>query len=383
MFAFGILISSLTSPTFAAVKAGTPCTKLNQTQVSAGYSYTCIKSGKKLVWSKGVKVAAPTPMASPTPIATPVPTPSPTPTQSSMPLPSPTSTKESVQLDPVLVHLQDLISAINLADAGFTPKVNALIEEGPNGNWPNIAIDSATFALKFYAAAGLVEKQTVVNVLLGRTQPWLQARSSQYAPNCVSSTYVFTGNASLCSANWATVYSHLPDAITGDVRVTVKSDLSLVTPRIEWPYWPAMPHEIFHTYQQGRSSALGLSSDAWPAWFREGSAQAMAYSAYQKYLGGNYLAMLDISAQGGTGWGKSACTTGLPDLKPVCEYTEGFAASEYFLSRFGFGAYIDIFSKAGPSDFSGRFFMATGETLDAFYAEANSYLKSTGWASGK
>ena len=82
----------------ATPKAGTTCTKLNQAQVSGGYTYTCIKSGKKLVWSKGVKVAVPTPMASPTPIATPVPTlspiatasPSPTPISSSSPSPTPT-----------------------------------------------------------------------------------------------------------------------------------------------------------------------------------------------------------------------------------------------------------------------------------------------------
>jgi hypothetical protein len=106
----------------------------------------------------------------------------------------------------------------------------------------------------------------------------------------------------------------------------------------------------------------------------------MAYSAYQKYLGGNYLATLDISAQGGSGWNKSACDTGLENLKPVCEYTEGLAASEYFLSRFGFSAYISMFNQPGPSDFSGRFQMVTGESLAKFYNEADSYLKSIGWA---
>lgn len=50
-------------PALAAVKAGTTCPKLNQTTVSVGYKYTCLKSGKKLLWSKGVKVviAKPTP----------------------------------------------------------------------------------------------------------------------------------------------------------------------------------------------------------------------------------------------------------------------------------------------------------------------------------
>ena len=42
----------------AAVKAGSACTKLNSTSTSGGYKYTCIKSGKKLIWSKGVRVSS-------------------------------------------------------------------------------------------------------------------------------------------------------------------------------------------------------------------------------------------------------------------------------------------------------------------------------------
>jgi hypothetical protein len=63
----------------AAVKAGATCTKLKSTTKVSGYKYTCIKSGKKLVWSKGVRVVAtPKPTASPTtaPSATAMPTPS-------------------------------------------------------------------------------------------------------------------------------------------------------------------------------------------------------------------------------------------------------------------------------------------------------------------
>ena len=70
----------------AAVKAGSACTKLNSTSTSGGYKYTCIKSGKKLVWSKGIKVSIPS--AAPSSIASPTPTPS----NSSAPTPSPTST---------------------------------------------------------------------------------------------------------------------------------------------------------------------------------------------------------------------------------------------------------------------------------------------------
>jgi hypothetical protein len=50
----------------AAPKPGTACKKAGQTSTSAGIKYTCIKSGKKLVWNKGVEVKKATPSPTPT-----------------------------------------------------------------------------------------------------------------------------------------------------------------------------------------------------------------------------------------------------------------------------------------------------------------------------
>ena len=52
----------------ATIKAGTSCTKLGQNQIIAGYKFTCIKSGKKLVWDKGVAVNKSNPTASQIPL---------------------------------------------------------------------------------------------------------------------------------------------------------------------------------------------------------------------------------------------------------------------------------------------------------------------------
>jgi hypothetical protein len=56
----------LVSNASAAVKAGATCSKAGIKSVSAGKTYTCVKSGKKLVWNKGVliPVAKPVPSAS-------------------------------------------------------------------------------------------------------------------------------------------------------------------------------------------------------------------------------------------------------------------------------------------------------------------------------
>jgi hypothetical protein len=55
-----ILLLALTllgaTPVHALTKAGAKCSKAGATSTSAGKKYTCIKSGKSLVWNKGVAV---------------------------------------------------------------------------------------------------------------------------------------------------------------------------------------------------------------------------------------------------------------------------------------------------------------------------------------
>ncbi len=80
---------------YGAVKPGTICKKAGQTSTINGIKYTCVKSGKKLVWNKGVAIKKPTPVATPTPspapIPTPTPEPSPTPIATPTPIPTPTA----------------------------------------------------------------------------------------------------------------------------------------------------------------------------------------------------------------------------------------------------------------------------------------------------
>jgi hypothetical protein len=70
-----LLLLALATPVQAATpKAGAKCTKAGTTATAAGKKFTCVKSGKKLVWNKGVTVkAAPKPTPTPTPSATPTP----------------------------------------------------------------------------------------------------------------------------------------------------------------------------------------------------------------------------------------------------------------------------------------------------------------------
>ena len=90
--ALAIALTLAATTTHAATpKPGATCTKAKQTITVANIKYTCIKSGKKLIWDKGVKLTQPRPTEAPQATSqptkeTPTPTPTPTKTADAIPL---------------------------------------------------------------------------------------------------------------------------------------------------------------------------------------------------------------------------------------------------------------------------------------------------------
>ena len=78
LLAFSLSLIPVVATSAQKILPGATCKVLKQKVTSQNKVYTCIKSGKKLVWNKGVLVAKPTPKPTATP--TPIPTPTPTPT---------------------------------------------------------------------------------------------------------------------------------------------------------------------------------------------------------------------------------------------------------------------------------------------------------------
>ena len=58
LLAIAICFAPFPQASAATVKAGANCTKFKATSIVKGKKFTCIKSGKKLVWNKGVLVKA-------------------------------------------------------------------------------------------------------------------------------------------------------------------------------------------------------------------------------------------------------------------------------------------------------------------------------------
>ncbi|CAN2181453.1 hypothetical protein MCEMRE26_00295 [Candidatus Nanopelagicaceae bacterium] len=73
-----VTFSLFSNPASAAVKAGSPCPKVGKVSATASKTFTCIKSGKKFVWNKGIAVtkpasSTPAPSVSPAPQVEPLP----------------------------------------------------------------------------------------------------------------------------------------------------------------------------------------------------------------------------------------------------------------------------------------------------------------------
>lgn len=59
-FSLAIALALTTVPAYSATIAGSSCAKVGNTKTISNIKYTCIKSGKKLIWNKGVKQPVPT-----------------------------------------------------------------------------------------------------------------------------------------------------------------------------------------------------------------------------------------------------------------------------------------------------------------------------------
>jgi hypothetical protein len=179
LIALALTVASLAYATtaIAAVKPGTVCKKAESTSTSGNMKYTCIKSGKKLIWNKGVLIPAPTPVV--TPSASASPSPSPSPTQTPEPF-QPTS------LDDLIAHPESMSywawkkSAAKIAgakDAGPT----VIIHAGPNTTIPTTkTLDAIVATTRLYS--GFTTPSTIHAIYYNMQDiAWAQSEFAKYA----------------------------------------------------------------------------------------------------------------------------------------------------------------------------------------------------------
>ena len=368
----------------APIKSGASCAPFGQKSVIAKQSYSCVKSGKKLIWAKVPPKVKPLP--NPKPSVTPTPTPS------AIPLPDPA------------------ILSTDYSGVALKAKTSILTSVPPTASIPTIVFDAepsvpqinisrmkeeATAALKIYAA--LLPDVKVIHFLLYENNSWglqhaLLLNPASDFPNYnfkVDMTSTFTGRPEI----------HLPCRSFGGFSVDALKEPLVVMQNAQCDWADAgetalgidysssvVAHELTHLVQQ-RASGTENSACVLPAWLREGQPQVagMALSVAdgidtstktRHAIFGRMVRPAGIDA-----------FTALETQSPGAEYNVGAALSEYLIGRSGWTKLISLTTIANskshtcPSrdammkNFAGAFQTVYGQSLTSFYDEALPYVQ--------
>jgi hypothetical protein len=318
LFLSGIAVVNAATP-----KTGAPCAKSGIKQVFQGKTFACIKSGKKLVWSKGVAVKivskqsitpsigiTPTPITSPTESPTPISTPSPsaipsispTPTPTSTPTPTPTPTPTSFE------NLYENRSGISATAWRRSSKIimenkakfgSLEIYTGPN---------SKPYFDDYPMAVGLVSKlfpnqaeptKTIVIRFRFIDMEWADSKFKEVFGDSQYQQMNTTENGKLVPSQCNSLTKNCPNSMQQTSRLGTSlilqgiqnsDDPNDATGKMRTYSGMLEAHEYFHSLQ--RIPIMG-KSEIWPhAWFREGGAewvQNMAvnfddFKTYSDYL---------------------------------------------------------------------------------------------------
>ena len=267
----------------AAVKPGTSCSKQGQPSTSAGIKYTCVKSGKKLVWNKGVSIKKPVPTKSPTPTATPtvviMPTPTPSASASPAPTPTPSPTPTIIRKDWEFIYLKiwdELDKAQSQGSFPFEYKLSPTV----NQDKAKESIAAYDKAMKLWMAVLNGEKVSPViwTIMSEKDYAWWKQVSEQqegYSSSVWNPVTNMLGHCQLrpdVFCGYGTTYkSNTPDYKF--LQYNVIGSAYTYSPNAN-----TVNHESVHFYQL--SVVQGFPQDL-PCWYVEG--QASLYGGALEY----------------------------------------------------------------------------------------------------
>lgn len=334
---FSLLMSLPMIPTSAAFKAGAKCKQIGIKSIVGGKTFTCIKSGRKLVWNKGVSGLS--------------------------------STPRKINFIPWATKFDTLLmtqTALDTTDAYFgriipSNSYEITIDPAINNSdrlWITRSLDYAN------GAFSRIEREKL-RVFLGTTHDW--------SAKTMRGANLWIGDLRQpfpCSNGVNDVY-----CADKNLVLLVYSDIYAPNSSYRWDggrrSTPA--HEVFHTVQHALSTqtSLGVTSNPQhiPRWLMEGSANYFGYYVVDR-LG------FDVYQ---TGRNQQVNTN--PAYKtviPLVQYDNftsdpygiGQAATEYIVASVGFEALLNIFKFTGLEvSFSAGFKKATGIELSEFYSK--------------
>jgi hypothetical protein len=364
----GILLTLtllLIPPAFGAVKAGTSCKQLGLKTTSGKVTFTCIKSGKKLVWDKG-KATPSAPKASPTPLPSISPTPTPTPTPS--PSITPADYYEKFGARGAIYKYLDLVTADIRAKTIETNSNLSTFVELPNEPFGQAALKRIRSAAdRWRVLAPQFQNPTIV---IANTDKYLKDFSDL---NC-SQLYQNTvwGGAAIGCIKFIGIY--LPSTVDWH-PASVKMS-------------PA--HEVFHNVQMSYSQ--GKNWNYLANWFMEGAATVMGTISatidensihYDAQIGpDNYTRNDCLNTLNLWESNKNSVIQEIDhNLTNHCEYGLGRIMVEYLIYKSqNTSGLLTVFSDiANGISMNDSFKKNFGMNLSEYYAELRNYLTSTKW----
>ena len=354
----GLLISlSIILIPVAAVSApkatpGSSCKVLNQKAVYVNKTYTCIKSGKKLVWNKGVAFK---------------PTPTPTPT------PSSTAVVDDVQkvIDEIRRNALGLqYSNSSTFNFVFQAPTNSEVEEKTRRSLLN--------AIPVFAKLGFTISDGLI--LVAKDNAWLK---EELIKNGCNVNYTFpdstgfyvaksckSGNGAVTSKHWDVL--KFPDGLDGLY------------------FNHTIPHEYFHQIQ---SQLTHMGGHVYPRWFYEGSPQFFTNQAWvswnpqKSYVDWHTHWWTDLNPNFSPRVCKSATIQKMSDpfetsTEGICAYSKGQLIVEYLVYKYGLEKYRDLYKLNTSPDwkqFNVVFKLVTNDELNDFYLEAEQFMIRRGW----
>ena len=386
LIVFSLLLSLFLPTSYSAQKitAGASCKSLNKKVDYKNKTYTCIKKGNKLVWSKGVaiKSAAPAPIPTPTPTpsvtpsptssAAPAPTPTPTPAPTVVPTPTPVKFKAwSTEIDSKTLSDQAQQNFLDWARDRRGNQSNHLqiVQENQHSSRVSILKRADELGAQLFGSYFLQGSITVI----GASESWTIQELAKSGWDTKTCSNPYMPGVALC----------LDRAKRQGYVVTSDSNYDPRNPGSDGG--ALLAHEYFHLAQANiMKSTNGIptkSGDAnsakdIPAWFLEGTADFVGFSVAALSQNASYWEgrerMLSYAPPQ-----ESINKNSIADYEirvccgndtPTYPYNVGQVATEYIVASIGFQKMLDIWIDFGATrNFELSFEKVTGISKSAFY----------------
>ncbi len=268
-----VFVASFQPLASAAVKAGQSCSKAGSISTTKGVKYTCIKSGKKLIWNKGVKVV---PVNKPTASPSPSQVVSPAPKASESP--APVATQATTIQQTAFSKMKSALSpttGTNFFKLHYSPRADknfiSFLEKD--------LFDSIDYWRKY------LKTTTPFNVFYG-TQDDLDWMIEAWKPYGHDSNGGFANDLrGRIAREGVRLNAGAVPSENGSSHLSILRHTSL---NIGFGDYSFITHESIHIVQQNLS---GSNTSKFPCWLREGSANLFGNFLANQLHGTNYQAM--------------------------------------------------------------------------------------------